>query len=317
MNKKYWTYLIHLSENMWSDTPVTKMGGYGGWPDGPAFRDKLLCDDEIWDKVVSALPSFGINTLLIDVGDGICFDSHPELAIEGSWSKEKLEKKLNEARALGLTVIPKLNFSTGHDAWLKEYSRMVSSSVYYRVVEDLITETSELFGKPELFHLGMDEEDYGNQKTYDYCVIRKDDLWWHDMLHMCKVCNGVGARPWIWSDIYWTHPEEFIKRMPKDVVQSNWYYGGGFEDHINGNTNNCLAAIEAFGELGYDQIPTGSNWSWMHNIEQLADFCKGRIPDGKFMGYMSAPWAFTHRKEYYRLMDAASKLGDAIENLEK
>ena len=97
MNKKYWTYLIHLSENMWSDTPVTKMGGYGGWPDGPAFRDKLLCEDDIWDKVVSSLPSFGINTLLIDVGDGICFESHPEIAIEGSWTKEKLDKKLSEA----------------------------------------------------------------------------------------------------------------------------------------------------------------------------------------------------------------------------
>lgn len=315
MQKKYWSYLIHLAENMWSDTPNSRMWGFRNWPDGAGYRDKVLCDDEIWDKLISEFPKFGINTLVVDVGDAIRFESHPELAIEGSWSKEKLDKKLSEARSAGLTVIPKLNFSACHDIWLKEYSRMLSTSIYYRVVEDLISETCELFGNPELFHLGMDEEDFNNQKTYDYCVIRHGDLWWHDLKFMCDVCNKSGARPWVWSDICWNHMEDFKNKMPRDVVQSNWYYGNDFAEFRDGFENTTLAAFEEIDKLGFDQIPTGSNWTWLHNVEQLAAFCKDSVSPEHLMGYMVAPWAFTHKKEYYRLMDAASKLGNAIDIL--
>ncbi|MBR4941637.1 MAG: Tat pathway signal protein, partial [Clostridia bacterium] len=206
MKNKTMAYLVHLSENMWSDTHFSKMYGFENWENGACFRKNLRCEDEAWDQLVSSLPQFGINTLVVDVGDGICFESHPEIAIEGSWTKEKLDKKLSEAKALGLTVIPKLNFSTCHDIWMKEYSRMISTSIYYKVVDDLITETAELFGNPEFFHIGMDEEDYNNQHTYDYCVVRHGDLWWHDLKLMCESCNKAGARPWVWSDIYWHHP---------------------------------------------------------------------------------------------------------------
>ena len=61
-------------------------------------------------------------------------------------------------RALGIEPLPKLNFSTCHDAWLGPYSRMVSTPAYYDVCRDLIDEVAELFGGPRFFHLGMDEE---------------------------------------------------------------------------------------------------------------------------------------------------------------
>ncbi|MBQ1229154.1 MAG: uracil permease, partial [Firmicutes bacterium] len=44
------------------------------------------------------------------------------------------------AAAMGITIIPKLNFSTNHDVWLGEYSRMVSTSIYYGVCRDLIND---------------------------------------------------------------------------------------------------------------------------------------------------------------------------------
>jgi len=311
MSQKICAYLLHLSENFWGDTPVSKHPGYEGWPTGPAFRDHLLCEDAAWDLVVSELPKAGVNTLVIDVGDGVRFDSHPELALRNSWTKEKLSQKIAQAKALGLTVLPKLNFSAGHDAWLKEYSRMLSTSVYYRVVEDLIDETVELFDNPQLLHLGMDEEDYGNQSFYDYCVVRHQDLWWSDLLRMTDHCLRRGVRPWIWADIFWTHPEEFKNRMPKDVVQSNWYYYNGIQRFKDGQPNVNLDAVHRLDDLGYDQIPCGSNWAWLHNIEQYGLFCKENISDAHFMGYMAAPWMFTLWHERYRLLDCAEKLGGA------
>lgn len=315
MNSKICAYLIHLSENMWGDTPVSTHPGYEGWPDGPAFRDKLRCDEKTWDMVVSALPAFGVNTLVVDVGDGVYFESHPELAIEGSWSKEKLSAKLAEAKRLGLTVIPKLNFSACHDIWMKEYSRMVSTPAYYRVVEDLIAETIELFDHPPLFHLGMDEENYENQRTYNYCVVRKDELWWSDLRRMTDCCGQKGVRPWVWSDICWTHPEAFWNNMPREVMQSNWYYGNGFAQFKKGVADPALAAFAELDALGFDQIPCGSNWAWMHNVEQLAVFCAEQISAEHFAGFMAAPWAFTHWHERFRLLDCGEKLGGAVKLL--
>lgn len=311
MNEKICAYLIHLSENMWGDTPVSRHPGFEGWPTGPAFRDHILCEDKTWDLVVGELPKMGVNTLVIDVGDGVRFDSHPELALSNSWSKEKLAQKLSEARELGLTVVPKLNFSAGHDTWMKEYARMLSTSVYYKVVDDLIDETIELFDNPKLFHLGMDEEDYNNQSFYDYCVVRHQDLWWSDLLRMTDRCLQSGARPWIWADIYWNHPEEFKNRMPKDVIQSNWYYGSGSQHFIKGNHDVTLAAIGEMDALGYDQIPCGSNWNFIHNLEQFALFCKDRIAPERYLGFMAAPWAYTIWHERYRLLDCGEKLGGA------
>ena len=41
-----------------------------------------------------------------------------------------MRKELDRMRALGLEPLPKLNFSTCHDAWLKDYHRMISTPQY-------------------------------------------------------------------------------------------------------------------------------------------------------------------------------------------
>ena len=157
MHKMMWAFFLKLSTNMWGDEG-------GTWKYSPFFPE-LITDDAVWREVVDFLPTQGINTVLIDVGDGIQYESHPEISIPGAWSKDKLKKELAHMREIGLTPIPKLNFSTGHDTWLKEYSRMVSTSIYYQVCEDLIKEVAEVFDYPEYFHLGMDEE---NAALSDY-----------------------------------------------------------------------------------------------------------------------------------------------------
>ena len=46
--------------------------------------------------------------------------------------------------------------------------------------------------------------------------------------------------------------------MPKDVIQSNWYYGSGIQHFIKGNHDVTLAAIGEMDALGYDQIPAAA-----------------------------------------------------------
>ena len=61
-------------------------------------------------------------------------------------------------------------------------------------------------------------------------MVRQHDLWWHDFEFFTQAGAAARLRPWIWSDYAWKHGEEFLKRMPKSVLQSNWYYELDFKD---------------------------------------------------------------------------------------
>ncbi len=182
MKKKMWAYMIQLSNNMWGDQGSK-------WWSAP-YEEELSTDYKVWRQVIDFLPSQGFNTVLIDVGDAIQYETHPEISIKGAWSKDMMKQELDYMRSIGLTPIPKLNFSTGHDTWLKEYSRMVSTPVYYKVCEDLIKEVAELFGYPEYFHLGMNDSFVSKEKVkmdlfkrFGYIAAAGDR-------HLVEFCEG-------------------------------------------------------------------------------------------------------------------------------
>lgn len=304
MKKKMWVYLIHLSENMWGDP------GAPGWKYAP-FEPKLRTDDVVWKEIIDFLPTQGFNTVLIDVGDAIQYESHPEISIKGAWSKDKLKKQLDYIRSLGLTPIPKLNFSTGHDTWLKEYSKMVSTSIYYQVCEDLIKEVAEVFGYPEYFHLGMDEENAQTQNMFAYCCIRQAELWWHDAYFFFNICEKVGARPWVWADFCWHEPETYLAKMPKTVLQSNWAYHG-----VHKNSDGTYKGVEyqtyvKLNEAGFEQVPTSSTWTHWYNTKETMELSRESISPELLIGHMTAPWQFTRPYARYMLLNDAYQFGEA------
>lgn len=274
-----WGNLIHLSYNMWCDRET---------PDQPGRRSAkpyLRFDENLWHDLLRQMSTAGMNMVVIDLGDAVAYASHPEIAVANAWSRDKLRDELARARGLGLEPLPKLNFSTCHDAWLGPYSRCVSTEPYYAAVRDLIAETIELFDGPRLFHLGMDEEIYEHQAHYAYVVIRQYELWWHDFHLMREAVEQNGARAWVWSDYLWHHPEAFFANMPRSVVQSNWYYDEEFPaDH---------PAVKAYRDLenhGYDQIPTGSNHSTPVNFERTVEHCREIIAPDRLQGFLTTPW---------------------------
>lgn len=301
---KLWTYLIHLSTNMWGDPGAKFLKPY---------FEKFATEDKVWRDVIDFLPQKGFNTLLIDLGDAIVYDSHPEIAIEGAWSKDKMKQELDYIRSVGLTPIPKLNFSTGHDVWLGEYAKMVSTQKYYEVCADLIKEVAELFDSPAYFHLGMDEETAEHQKSYQLCTVRHGDLWWHDIYKLFDACDRSGVRPWVWADRYWNHPKEYLEKMPKSVLQSNWWYGpikrkedGSYEDHRPGGYVDLSKA-------GYEQVLTASTWAYEFNYEETFQIARDELSPESFKGVMAAPWQFTTMDYYYTLLNDAHRFNLAKE----
>ena len=304
--------LLHLGHNMWCDwippdidaAALAKQfeGGQSPMPD-----TVLRCKDALWRETTDYIASKGMNMVVVDLGEGLVYPSHPELAIEGSWSPDKLRAEIKRLNALGLEVIPKLNFSTTHNGWLKHYRRLLSTETYYKVCEDVIRDVAEIFGTPRLFHIGYDEETarhQGGSKRCLYVQVRKGEFWWHDFFHIVRTVEKNGMRPWCWSDFGWDN-REYFTRCPKSVLQCTWYYDesyGGFDPKTN-KTSDHKRLLEFWDleKAGFDQTPCGTNWvGWKRRQEGVdADDVIGKlvkmgrevIAPERLKGFMMAPWA--------------------------
>lgn len=285
-----WGNLLHLSFNMWLP-----------------YQPDLRFDDKLWEELTQRMADVGMNMIVIDLGDGVQYQSHPEIAVRSAWSAERLRNELARLRKLRLEPIPKFNLSTTHGGWLGPYARQVSSPIYYKVCEELIDEVIALFDKPRFFHLGMDEETVENQKDFDYIVVRQHELWWHDLEFFAKQVEQRGARPWIWSDSMWRHEADFLKRMSKNILQSNWYYDEEFKD-----TDVRVACFTRLEQHGYDQMPTGSNWTSPKSFGLLTAHCEKRISRSRLKGFLQTPWHPTLNQFRQKHLEAIDQVAAAM-----
>ena len=316
-----WGVLLHLGTNMWHDWnrdlvgipssleeerkmyPDRKVGKHGILPE--LVRNYLRADDAVWHEETEAARREGLNLVIIDIGEGYAFPSRPELHVNGSWSPDKMRRELVRLRKMGLEPIPKLNFSTCHDQWLKEYHSRTSSRAYYEVVADVIRDVAEVFDRPRFFHLGFDEELPHGLRGRRQIVVRKGDLWWHDFFYAVGEVERHGARAVMWSDKICDDRAEFLRRMSKGVLQMNWYYRSDFSPKKLawntafekkggwGETVNGAAAFMELEKAGFDQMPCTSNWAEDASAEAVVKYCKEHIDPARLKGFCTAPWAMT------------------------
>ena len=311
--KFLWSYLVHFGVNSWKDVPLETQD-----PNMPekwltrCCADHVRFDEPSWQRLSKGLQEAGCNQIIIDLAEIVVYPSHPELAVKGSWSVERLRKELERLRSMGFEVIPKMNFSACHDTWLKDYHRMVSTKKYYQVCEDLIKDAVEIFDHPRFFHLGYDEETASHQAKHLFAVCRQGDLWWHDFLWFAKVTEKTGCRPWIWSDYVWNHKDEFLNRMPKSVLQSNWYYGAKFNPAEMGDRSKYVEAYEWLDKAGFEQVPTGSNFSCDTNFAGTVKFCDEKCHKELLKGYMMAPWTRTFAIHEAKSQEAIAQMAEVI-----
>ncbi len=287
-----WSYYLYLSNHMWAPVPDD---------------EENKTDVALWDEMVDFIAERGYNMVVIDVGDGIKYESHPEISAPDAWDKDFLKKKLDEMRTKGIEPIPKLNFSACHCVWMKQYRYMISTPTYYQVCADLIAEVCEAFDYPRFFHLGLDEEVIKHQKAQHVAIVRQGEHWWHDAFFLFGECEKHGARPWVWSDYFWHNPDLFKKNMPKSVLQSNWYYGSFTKDNVPENRLTSINTYIELDRLGFEQVPTPSTWSMPNGINQqeTLDFCRKNVSPELLKGFMTVPWARTWReREFYLKNDA-------------
>ena len=306
-DNKIWGCFLHLSFNMWEDyiSPHRPFRG---------FRPYLELSEPLWNDAINKMAEEGVNMVAIELGDAVEYSSHPEIAVYNAWKPERLLKEVERIKSLGMEPVPALNFSAGHDTWMREYSRMVSTDEYYTFCADIIDEICEIFDKPRLFHLGLDEEGYGHQKYQSHVTIRKNDAWWSDFYILIGEVLKNGARPWIWPDyMLWNEPEQFFSKMPGSVIMSNWYYGETFD--INQKHVKAYIDLE---KAKFDQIPTGS----FHNnntksIGNTVKFCSEHIDDSRLLGFLQTFWKPTIEEYRELILGGIELIGEARRNYYK
>lgn len=311
--EKIWGLLLHLSTHF-------------GWSWGK--YDHLPFNDEYWEEILKKAVDAGINTIVLDVGDGIKYASHPEISMKDAWSRKRVRQEVKRCRDMGIALIPKLNFSTAHDHWLGEYHRMTSTTIYYRLANDLIKEVYNLFDKPEYIHLGMDEEDVKHCGGRDLAVFRQKDLYFNDLNFLLDCVKDCGAKPWIWSCPLFNTTEGYKKHVGiDDAVISPWYYHGikrehwqpvsSWQDYIDYYAKRnmdiefveedpynvmCREKMLPLLKDGYKYIPTVTAfYNHQYNALDMMEYFRDKAPDEQILGYLTAPWVETWPTEHSRV----------------
>ena len=313
-----------------------------GWA---SRRGPVNFSEKLFDEILENCAAKGVNTVMWNVADGIQYKSHPEVATEGALPAQYVRDMVKKMKSMGITPMPKLNFSTSHDAWMGDWTYRVSSKAYYGFCRDMIAETAELFDGPEIFHIGLDEEDAIHQKGRQYIVFRDGDLKWSDYNFYMDCVKENGARPAAWSDVFWYDPEGCVKNISKDLILFPWYYGSIHpenyrpiaerEEWIEWYAKPEYAGMDirfveddpdwvrqrktllTAPQAGYDVIPCVSTfYGCQHNTEDVMEYVEANVPQKQILGYMTAPWK--HTTEEFRedfdlsidlMQNAKKKLG--------
>ena len=182
---------------------------------------------------------------------------------------------------------------------------MTSTRKYYKVVADLIRDVCEVFDGPRYFHLGFDEEVPIAVKGRALAVMRQGDLWWHDLRFCVNEVERNGARAIVWHDKICGGKEEFLRNMPRSVVQMPWYYGKDFsETNLSWRPEfeksktwdiqkNLVAGMAVIVAAGYDVMPCTSNWSSDEATDAMLAYARKAVPAAQLKGVLTAPWRRT------------------------
>ena len=324
MNKteKSWGVLIHLGMNQWHDHymgRIKRAGVWAGIPDDEFLEhirsqyqaaDHVRFDEATWKEVSESYAKNGVNMIVLDLGEAVVYPSHPELVVKGSWPVAKLKAELARLRGMGFEVIPKLNFSTSHDEWLGEYHLMVSTPEYYRVCADLVRDVCDVFGKPRLFHVGLDEERVQHHACCSIAHARQGDLWFHDVDFFRREVERNGSRAWMWIDHAAVEPEKtkVFERIPKSMLMAPWYYGKNYE----GKKDWLVKVMDDCVKNGYDILPSGSLCFFTEDsMERMAAYAKKHLDDRHVLGFLCSPWLETCAYFKKRLVENGESLGRA------
>jgi len=299
-----WVYMIYLGTNMWNEgDSLTRFNKNDAF-----FHKEMFTDRKTWRAATDFAIKAGFNAFLVDIGEGLQLEAHPELAASGAWTKEEMKAELDRLKASGATVIPKLNLSATHDAWLNTLGHKLNTPEYFKAVREIIDEVIELF-QPPIIHLGFDEESHRErnmQNKYGYSSYRYGEEYALALNYFVKCALDKGVRPWLWAGLATYSWDEFAHYSPHDAIYGTCNY----EQMRNTPKSEIYYQMlydsaRKLEKLGYDQLPAVSTCYDYYSVDDTMEFWKSVISPKHFIGVASAPWCRTGKDDLYSLMAEA------------
>jgi hypothetical protein len=273
--------------------------------------------------LVPYLAKWGYNTVFWhftdDQGCSLEFDSRPEIASRGAFSKREMADFISCARDHGIEVIPELE-SFGHTGYItshEEYGHLSdavegkhfgaicpSNPESLEILEDLIGEVAELF-TAEYVHAGFDEVNFGSCPRCQE-RLKREKPWQLYARHVETIQEMLakhGRKMMMWGDHLASRPE-LADRIPKNIIICDWQYFDVESSHLTrlldtGFDVICCPALTNFFKVIH---PRESN------LQNLRDFTKvaGSLQSANIIGMMNTVWC------PYRLLQGAVVHGIAI-----
>jgi len=183
-------------------------------------------------RILEAMQKNGLNTIVVDIADGVIYESHPELQRHYSVPIGQLARFAGAAHDHGIDFVPKLNFAKSgrnlHDMWMKPHwsqrNFLRGRNEYWRVAGELIDELVSVCSPQHYFHIGMDEDHLRSVNQFvDAIQILTDKISAHNL------------RPVMWNDTCYENRNVIAQvhadkcraaepRIPKSVIQVLWDY---------------------------------------------------------------------------------------------
>ncbi len=197
------------------------------------------------DYVFRGMARQKLNKLVFIIGEGMEFDSHPELRAPQAWSKDELRALIDFARDNYIEVIPLVTV-LGHANWfairhpeLKEPGHdpniaCVRLPETNQLIADVFDEVIELF-QPKTFHIGMDEcwwktLSLPEEERCPRCTGHWADIVAEQAAFFRNYLAERGIRAMMWGDMLLPehnggapyHAARALERIPKDMMIANW-----------------------------------------------------------------------------------------------
>ena len=267
---------------------------------GDKYYPEFVFEEDVWNNIVDKCVGCGFTHIVLDVGGGIRSQAYPKLAVKGSWEPEKVNGEVKRLKELGITLIPKLNFSAAHDMWFQEYGReKMSTPEYYRVCEELIAEVLKIFEYPAYMHLGFDEEfdNIANEENH----FRTKEQKLKDYGFLCSCVRSYGATPFIWQDMFADY-NDATDYLGNDVI-----IGSAMND-----TYEKKDWIREHIENGFQVVLITSNSFTKNNARATVGcYFNSSLRHG-ILGYIACPRLSTTRKNEAAILEEIELLGSAV-----
>ncbi len=266
---------------------------------------------------LTALKAVGVNALVVEVDYSYEFKSHPELRPPQFVTRAKAQELAQEARSLGIRLIPQLN-CLGHQSWAKVTDPLLvkypqfdetpgqfpgNTNIYCRswcpqnpdvnkVVFALIDDLADGFDA-DAFHVGMDEVFLIASEYCPRChggdpakLFAKavNDLHRHivgkrklEMLMWSDRLLDAQALGYSKWEASANGTSGAIDLVPKDIILCDWHY----------EKRASYPSVPLFLEKGFRVWPSG--WQPLEAAQAFSAFAKTQKNE-RMLGYLGTTW---------------------------